>query len=153
MSFKHLTHTLAAIFHAWALVQTESYGDIVNQNLYKASMMAAKDTVGLAVTNTVLKGAGKLLQWSGEQISQWGWNKAGKALKWLGGHSDAAIFATNSYQHGLLETGTRMATGVIAEETVVQTGSAALRFFAKPKQANETSQPSLQNIQPHMKAQ
>jgi len=102
-------------------------------SLYQSSMKAAADTVGLALTNTVIAGAGRLLRWSGEQASELSWHRTGDALKWLGEHSGAAVFAANSYQRGVLATSARVVSGVIAEEAVVSTGSFLAKFWSRPQ--------------------
>ena len=101
------------------------------ETMYQAGAQAALDTAGLAITNTVITGASRLASWAGEQASQSGWTRTGQALSWLGGHSSAAVFATSSYSHGVVEAGVRMASGVVAEEAVVQTGKLAIGLFGK----------------------
>ncbi len=93
-----------------------------------ATSHAIKEVGVIVAANFVINNICRAVSWAGTKTEQIGWSRSTRALQWLGMHGSAVVFGVQGYRSGVVETGLRLASGIIAEKSVTETG---LRIYGR----------------------
>lgn len=94
--------------------------------LSNAAYYSARDTACLFFTHKCLEIVCRTSHWIGTQADRAGWNQSAEFFKKTAKYGGYSIYAYNSMTRGPLEAAASLASGVVAQTVIEQTGSAVL---------------------------
>jgi hypothetical protein len=111
----------------FTLHYTYRYQDIASdipevQKIATVAFQAAVDTATLAFTQTVIHQGCKLINWFGQKVQQYSWEKTGSTLQWLSGYAGYGSYAYQAYSQGVLHTGVSIVSGATSEKILEKIG-------------------------------
>jgi WD40 repeat protein len=99
-----------------------------NDFIYNVSQ-AAWETGQLALTQIVLYQAGQSLKLMGRLANAWRWQFSGEFLKFISNKVHWGAYGYDAYQHGMINTGVAIATGVTVEKGIEIVGKRLIDRF------------------------